>query len=303
MKRINGRIGRAVLLAAAGSAMGLGGCASQREVDDQTTTIRVLEDQKARWQQEKAELVRTIELKDDRIASADRIISELRAEIDGLVGNARSLQTRLTEERAEHDRSIREFESMLNDIDASMVLDPVTDRALARLASQHPDLISYDAQRGMLRFASDLTFDSGSAVVKESAATSLRVLADVLKGAGAEYEIDIVGHTDNQRPGANTQKLHPTNVHLSAHRAIAVRDVLAGVGVPEGRMRVSGWGAQRPLVPNNSNGGTPQNRRVEVYLTRPTGTGGVRSATVTEQGGQVNLDRQTPPTRPIDPTK
>lgn len=151
-------------------------------------------------------------------------------------------------------------------------LDPETDRALAALAAQYPDLIKYDSARGMLRFASDLTFNSGDDTVREEAKASLAALARVLTSSpAAQYEVFIVGHTDAQRIGPVTAQRHPTNMHLSAHRAIAVRSVLASMGVPPERMYIAGWGEHRPAVPNTPSGNTPANRRVEIFLTRPRG--------------------------------
>jgi hypothetical protein len=59
---------------------------------------------------------------------------------------------------------------------------------------------------------------------------------------------------------------HPTNMHLSAHRAISVRDALVSDGVTANRMQVAGYGEFRPIVPNGANGAA-QNRRVEIFLT------------------------------------
>jgi hypothetical protein len=85
------------------------------------------------------------------------------------------------------------------------------------------------------------------------------------------YEVNIVGHTDSQRISDATARRHPTNMHLSCHRAISVRSVLASMGVPAGRMEAAGWGEFRPMVANTSSGNTPQNRRVEIYLSLPKG--------------------------------
>ena len=55
-------------------------------------------------------------------------------------------------------------------------------------------------------------------------------------------------------------------MHLSAHRAISVRDALVGDGVSANRMQIAGYGEFRPIVPNGPNGAAA-NRRVEIYLT------------------------------------
>ena len=143
--------------------------------------------------------------------------------------------------------------------------------ALARLASQYPDQITFDSGTGMLRFNSDLTFNSGKDQVKDGGATSLTALAAILDSPSAEnFELVILGHTDDI-PVKFSRNQHPTNMHLSVHRAIAVRDVLVNSGINADRVQVAGWGEYKPLVPNES-GGTAVNRRVEIYLTSQTET-------------------------------
>jgi chemotaxis protein MotB len=85
-------------------------------------------------------------------------------------------------------------------------------------------------------------------------------------------EVRIVGHTDDVPIGKpQTRELHPTNVHLSVHRSISVRSALVSAGVEPVRIQVAGYGEYRPVIENRP-GGTPENRRVEVYLTpMPTG--------------------------------
>lgn len=267
-----------LVLAACSSALGLGGCVSQREYDRLVDTNRSLT-------ATNADLMAQL---DDR----NRLISALRGESgsasDSIAGlsdanNALRAQLAAAQER------IRQFEDDLASMSLTR-LDPVTDSALRQLADRYPGLVSYDSDRGMLRFASDLTFDSGSAVVRSEANDSLRALAGILNSADAmNYDARVVGHTDSQRISATTAQRHPTNMHLSAHRAIAVRDALISLGVAPGRMEAAGWGEFRPAVPNTPTGNTPQNRRVEIYIVRGSGGGGAMAAPAS---GGIELDRQ-----------
>ena len=87
--------------------------------------------------------------------------------------------------------------------------------------------------------------------------------------AGSGYIARIVGHTDNVPIGRpETKAKHPTNWHLSVHRAIAVKDLLTRTGVDPSRMSVAGYGEHRPIAPNSAKG-NDLNRRVEIYLVRP----------------------------------
>lgn len=140
------------------------------------------------------------------------------------------------------------------------------DRQLKDLAARYPDSVEYDAQRGAVRWKSDLTFGKGSDEVRPDAIESLRSFAQVVNSTSASgFEIIVVGHTDNLRIGPVTGRNHPTNWHLSVHRSIAVMNALASAGVPQERMGVMGYGEHRPQVPN-SRGGAEENRRVEIYL-------------------------------------
>jgi chemotaxis protein MotB len=83
----------------------------------------------------------------------------------------------------------------------------------------------------------------------------------------ADFDVIIVGHTCT-RPIARseTKAKHPTNWHLSAHRAISVGFALQKYGYPAERTGVMGYGEYRPVADNATEAGASQNRRVDVYL-------------------------------------
>jgi chemotaxis protein MotB len=131
------------------------------------------------------------------------------------------------------------------------------------------DMIDFDVDTGMLKFKSDLLFSPGSDQVNPTAADAIKTLAGIMNSAeGKQFDIVVVGHTDDipiKRP-ATLQK-HPTNWHLSVHRAISVEQLLAQNGIAPERMAVKGYGEYRPLEPNKPNkGGNPVNRRVEIFI-------------------------------------
>lgn len=246
-------------LAAVAAAMivpALGGCAKQGEYDRLLSANRALEERNVLLQQELDSREAAIQAMRGRVGQGDATMSELQRR------NA-ELNTELADLRSRYGG----LSDRLNSASFG-VLDPAIDRALRELAAKHPNMIRYDASRGMVQFASDLTFAMGSVEVTAEARKSLEEFARILASAsGAQYDIRIVGHTDNvpvSRP--ETRQKHPTNTHLSAHRAISVRDVLGSMGVPSNKMEIAGWGEYRPMVANPARGGAAQNRRVEIYL-------------------------------------
>lgn len=285
-----GRAARAGLLVLVAGAA-LGGCVGQQPYDRLADANRSLTERNNELSRQVQELTTENELlqrdrtaKEAAIAELTRLYNNAKLQLAGLGGQLQELSGRIS----------------------GMTFGPVdaqTDRALAALAQQYPDLIKYDQARGMLRFASDLAFNSGDDKVQAGAKASLAALAKVLSsGAATSYELFIVGHTDSQRISAGTAQRHPTNMHLSAHRAISVRADLASMGVPAGKMLVAGWGEHRPAVPNTSTGNTPGNRRVEIYLTGST-AGGSPPESAGPATASVPLDAGDPPARQPDMNK
>ena len=62
--------------------------------------------------------------------------------------------------------------------------------------------MDFDPNRGIVKFKSDVTFSSGSAVVQDQARAAIDRLAGILNGTTAgQYDLQVVGHTDNQKVG------------------------------------------------------------------------------------------------------
>jgi chemotaxis protein MotB len=138
---------------------------------------------------------------------------------------------------------------------------------LSAFAAQNPDLVEYDAARGMVKFKSDVTFAVGDATVTGKAREVLGRFASILNAAG-EYDLLVAGHTDST-PVTNAKTIskgHFDNWYLSAHRAIAVARELATDGVSSSRMGVVGYADKRPVASNATEAGKQQNRRVEVLI-------------------------------------
>lgn len=131
------------------------------------------------------------------------------------------------------------------------------------------DMIDFDAATGMLKFKSDLLFNLGSDDVQAGAVESIRALAGIMNSEDAkQFDMVITGHTDDvpiKKP--STLRNHPSNWHLSVHRAISVEKLLESNGIAPKRMAVKGFGEYRPVEPNKPNKkGSAANRRVEIFI-------------------------------------
>ncbi len=269
------------LVALTGLALStLGGCVSQSRFDAADRDNRQLREQLAQLQQEQGSYQGQLE--NER---------RLRQQAEAAAQNASRSLAGAQGDLTEMERRMLELGNSLDNV-ALMTLDRRTDAALRELARKYAGRIVYDPDRGMLRFSSDLTFASGQDTVTAEGRQSLTDLATILKAPEASgYELDIVGHTDSQPISSGTARLHATNMHLAAHRAISVRRELVTMGLPAGQIRAAGWGEHRPLVPNTSTGNTPQNRRVEIFIRPSTMPGAGGSYTgVQDSGIQADID-------------
>ena len=255
---------RLVLPLAAFALAGLG-CVPQQRYDELMTAYRGKEQQ-------------LLSTRND-LDTANNNERVLRGQLLKATEDIRSLERMRDGSSSDLDRLVSDYDRLqrqLIELGAGPLPVDVID-ALTELSNRYPEVLEFDAQRGVVRFAADFTFPLGSVELSESAREALRTFAGILGGTGAEsLEVRIVGHTDNVPiRRAETRAKHPSNLHLSAHRAIAVLDALVAAGLTPQRFSVVGYGEYRPIVANGRNG-APENRRVEVFLTPmliPTGSG------------------------------
>jgi len=121
-------------------------------------------------------------------------------------------------------------------------------------------------------FQSEVLFAVNSAELSDQARVDLSVLADALKEISGSIPDDIDwilrvdGHSD-KRPIATPQ--FPSNLELSAARAMSVVKFLIAMGVPAKRLAATGFGDQRPIDPADTADAYSKNRRIEFKLTEP----------------------------------
>lgn len=102
----------------------------------------------------------------------------------------------------------------------------------------------------------NIHFEFNSANLTPAAKNALQRVARSLRSQ-PDSEVEIAGHTDSL--GNDNY-----NLRLSQRRADSVRAFLIGNGVGAGRLSANGYGEQQPVVPNNTESGRAQNRRVEM---------------------------------------
>lgn len=234
----------------------LGGCVQQEKYDALLTSNRSLQEQ-------------LVAAQDERDASKANL-DTVRSQLVNATGDLEAIRKKYNLTEDEMKRLAGDYDTLMRQVHDLGVgpLPEDVNRALTDLAAQYPNVLAFDAKRGMLRFASDFTFALGSADLTSSASNTVSELARILNTSNASgFECRIVGHTDNvpiSKP--ETKKLHPTNWHLSTHRAISVGQALMSDGVSPQRIQVAGYGEYRPVVANPAKGGAAQNRRVEIFL-------------------------------------
>jgi len=260
-------------LAAAGLALvvwaGSSGCVSMEDYRRLETANRNLT---VRLEQCETEL----QSERSRARELQAKLSGLQAQVEAKQAQLETLQDAKQKLQDAYDKLLKQFNEVVaasklpKPVVVKQVLPPELDKALKDFAAAHPEIVEYDAARGMLKWKGDILFDLGSDEVKASAVPALKEFADIVKSdAAKDFDVVIVGHTDNVpivKP--ETKRKHPTNWHLSVHRAISVLFELVAAGVDPHRLSVMGYGEYQPVASNDTPEGRAKNRRVEIFLVK-----------------------------------
>jgi outer membrane protein OmpA-like peptidoglycan-associated protein len=116
--------------------------------------------------------------------------------------------------------------------------------------------LSAETKQERPKVMSRINFDSGSDRINDESKPSLDTVIIAMK-ANPDWRVVIKGHTDPY--GAADY-----NLALSERRAQAVKAYLQSAGIAPERLSVIGFGASRPVAPNDVLGNA-LNRRVEVH--------------------------------------
>lgn len=248
----------ACLVAVSLSIALLSGCISQQQYDELKIRNRAQQD---RIDQLESQL-NVAKLK---LAQVEKQLADAQLGLDADVEALTKQIEVLKEDIAQKEELIKQLQAALG----GSVLPPELTSELQKFAAENPEMVSFDEATGMVKFKSDLLFEKGSDAVAPEAAELLKKLGGIINSPAAEgFDVTIVGHTDDiPIRKSETMSMHPTNWHLSVHRAIAVEKVIESIGVSPKRLGVKGFGEYRPFAANEpGNKGNPKNRRVEIYL-------------------------------------
>ncbi|MGD8385566.1 MAG: flagellar motor protein MotB [Desulfobacteraceae bacterium] len=152
---------------------------------------------------------------------------------------------------------VRKADDPMDDLSADME-DELLKKAGGKLE------IEYFKEGFKLVFGDGLLFGSGSAEILEDMKPVLKKVVRFMRYT--DYQVYIDGHTDDI-PIRGSGGEYASNQALSQARAMAIRDYfLEGDDPPEADIALIGYGALKPVAPNDTPDGRSKNRRVEVIF-------------------------------------
>lgn len=206
--------------------------------------------------------------RDTEIKTKNALLAQKEDQINQALAEANSLRENFNKALDLLEKRGVDIQTLI--LSQKSVLPEALDTKLKELAAKYPEFLEYLEDKGAVRWKADLLFELGSdqTQISPEVMASLREFAGIVNSTAATgFDVVIVGHTCTtpiMRP--ETLAAHRTNWHLSAHRAIAVMNVMADLQVAMKRMGVMGYGEHRPIADNSTTAGKARNRRVEIYL-------------------------------------
>ena len=168
--------------------------------------------------------------------------------------------------------SVAKSDTVHTELDDTTYKNTSIDKAINQLRTEvlnvvdakDKDVFSVRREENRLVFVlgERITFREGEATLLEAYHSISKKIAGFIASKKG-YQVVISGHTDNTP--INTEKF-PSNLELSAARAIIVAKSLINNGVSPVRVSIQGFSEHQPLLDNTLPENRQANRRVEISL-------------------------------------
>lgn len=156
------------------------------------------------------------------------------------------------------------------------------DNTVELLVRKKPKTASVQVTQKEIVIRQQIQFGVDSAQILPASSGLLNEIADVLIKNPRIKKVEVQGHTDNTGDPAR-------NLRLSEDRANAVVSWLASHGVAGDRLVAKGYGEQRPLLPNVTEGNKQRNRRVQFVIVDQDKPAPALGAPATKPAGDVKF--------------
>lgn len=228
----------------------------------------------------------------ERVARAEAEAARLAAELEAKrqaeqAEQAREAERAAKEQQLEEARRLAEAEAEHKAVEAAHAQQAADEavkaaEAKAALAGAEPSQQSCATAFSDLFRSQTIRFDAKSATIRRSDKPFLKALTATARTC-AGFTLSIDGHSDRRGDDAENQA-------LSLARARAVRNALIARGLAPERLKVAGYGTERPFDPGNSKAAYALNRRVDFGVSP-----GVAKAAVSPVAGKKVAAAMTSP--------
>jgi OmpA-OmpF porin, OOP family len=183
------------------------------------------------------------------VAASEADAAAVRSQVAGGLPSGFRGRTQITVSDESQQRAAAEAEARRK-ADALAAAEAEAARAKKKQSAQNcqDQLMATAAESG-------ITFGRASADLTRASTPTLNKLAKIANSC-LDTRIEISGHTDSEG-------IPERNNPLSERRAKAVLDFLTKAGVDASRLTAAGFGAEKPIAPNDTAEGRAKNRRIE----------------------------------------
>jgi chemotaxis protein MotB len=116
-----------------------------------------------------------------------------------------------------------------------------------------------------ITMANDILFPEGGWKIHRGGKETLDKVIVVLKGRKG-MAVEVYGFTDNSPIGPMLRRQFSTNRELTLARAVDVVSYMEQKGINRDLISATGYGDERPIVPNDTPVGRRKNQRVEIIV-------------------------------------